>query len=447
MSQQHPIILPKNLLASISHDKKHGQESKIAVEAASMDVPGVYKRFATRPEGLTAEEAGRRLAEHGPNALTKAQRIGIGQLLAHAFFNPLVVLLAVLAMVSVATGDVRAASMMSLMIAIGVGLKLVQEARADSAAAKLKAMISVTATVLRDGKPQELAIARLVPGDVVNLSAGDMVPADVRIVSAKDLFIVQSSLTGESFPVEKFENEKNPAVTAPVELTSIAFLSTSVESGSATAVVVATGKETYLGGMAKSLSEPVTQTSFDKGIAQFTWLILKFVLVMVPLVFIINGLTKGNWGEAFFFAIAVAVGLTPEMLPMIVTVCLSKGAITMSQKKVIVKRINSIQNLGAMDVLCVDKTGTLTMDRVILERHCDVALKESHAVLALAYMNSHFQTGLKKRSGPCGAFAHRDACPRSDSRLRESGRDSIRLSAPHHVRDCPYTRWQGPNDQ
>src|SRR4029079_10951455 len=189
--------------------------------------------------------------------------------------------------------------------------------------------------------------------------------------------------------------EKNASVTAPIELTSIAFLGTSVESGSATGVVVATGKETYLGGMAKSLTEQTTQSAFDKGIARFTWLMLRFVLVMVPLVFIINGLTKGNWGEAFFFAIAVAVGLTPEMLPMIVTVCLSKGALAMSRKKVIVKRINAIQNLGAMDVLCTDKTGTLTMDHVILEKHCDVVLKEDEGVLALAYMNSHFQTGLK----------------------------------------------------
>jgi Mg2+-importing ATPase len=222
-----------------------------------------------------------------------------------------------------------------------------------------------------------------------------MIPADVRILVAKDLFVIQSSLTGESFPVEKFEVEKNTATAVPVELTSIAFLGTSVESGSATGVVVATGKETYLGGMAHSFSEQRTETAFDKGIARFTWLLLRFVLVMVPLVFIINGLTKGNWGEAFFFAIAVAVGLTPEMLPMIVTVCLSEGAVAMSRKKVIVKRINAIQNLGAMDVLCTDKTGTLTMDRVILERHCDVALKEDDGVLALAYMNSHFQTGLK----------------------------------------------------
>ncbi len=360
-----------------------------------MQIADVYKRFETCPEGLTAEEARARLAKHGPNVLAKDQRIGLGKLILRAVINPLAMLLTVLASVSFATGDFRAGTVISLMIALSLGLKLIQEAKADSAAAKLKAMISVTATVTRDGKLQEIAVSQLVPGDVVTLAAGDMIPADVRMVLAKDLFVMQSSLTGESFPVEKFEVETNAAATVTIELTSIAFLGTSVESGSATGVVIATGKESFLGAMAESLSEQKTETAFDKGIAQFTWLILRFVLVMVPLVFVINGFTKGNWGEAFFFAIAVAIGLTPEMLPMIVTVCLSKGAVVMSRKKVIVKRLNAIQNLGAMDVLCTDKTGTLTMDQVILERHCDVALKKDNEVLALAYMNSHFQTGLK----------------------------------------------------
>jgi P-type Mg2+ transporter len=360
-----------------------------------MDTAGVYARLATRPEGLTSDEAGARLAEYGPNVLAKDQRAGFGKLLWHAAINPLVVLLAVLATISFATGDARAGIVMSLMIALGVGLKLIQEAKADSAAAKLKAMISVTATVVRDGTPREVAVSQLVSGDIAKLAAGDMIPGDVRIIEAKDLFVAQGSLTGESFPVEKFEIEKNVATTSPIELTSIAFLGTSVESGSATAVVVATGAETYLGGMAQLLSEQSTQTAFDKGIARFTWLMLRFILVMVPLVFVINGLTKGKWTEAFFFAVAVAVGLTPEMLPMIVTVCLSKGALAMSRKKVIVKRINAIQNLGAMDVLCTDKTGTLTMDQVILEKYCDVVLKQDEGVLALAYINSHFQTGLK----------------------------------------------------
>ena len=395
MPKVHATVLPKHLFAFIRHDRPHIPVSPIVIESAAMDAAGVYERFATGPSGLTTAEAHARLVEHGPNVLAKDQRAGIGKLLWHAVLNPLVILLAVLASISFATGDFRAGTMMSLMIALGVGLKLIQEAKADSAAARLRAMISVAATVIRDGQPQEIAISQLVPGDVVALAAGDMIPADVRMLAAKDLFVTQSSLTGEAFPVEKFEIEQNPTARVPIELTSIAFLGTSVESGSATAVVVATGQETYLGGMAESLTVQETHTAFDKGIAQFTWLILRFVLVMVPLVFVINGVTKGNWGEAFFFAIAVAVGLTPEMLPMIVTVCLSQGALVMSRKKVIVKRINAIQNLGAMDVLCTDKTGTLTMDHVILERHCDVALKEDDGVLALAYMNSHFQTGLK----------------------------------------------------
>ncbi len=388
-------MIPKRLFAAIRREKPQIQVSQIVVESAVLDAAGVYARLATRSEGLTADEAAARLAEHGPNVLAKDQRAGIGKLLWHAAINPLVILLAILATISFATGDARAGIVMSLMIALGVGLKLIQEAKADSAAAKLKAMISVTATVVRDRTPREVAVAQLVPGDVVKLAAGDMIPGDVRILEAKDLFVTQGSLTGESFPVEKYETEKNAATTAPLELTSIAFLGTSVESGSATAVVVATGAETYLGGMAESLSEQTTQTAFDKGIANFTWLMLRFILVMVPLVFVINGLTKGEWREAFFFAVAVAVGLTPEMLPMIVTVCLSKGALAMSRKKVIVKRINAIQNLGAMDVLCTDKTGTLTMDHVILEKYCDVVLKEDLGVLGLAYLNSHFQTGLK----------------------------------------------------
>lgn len=388
-------VLPKHLFAAIHREKPQTRVSQVVVEAATMDTAALLARLATRASGLTAEEADGRLAEHGPNVLAKDKRRGMARLVWRAAINPLVLLLTVLACISFATGDARAGFVMSLMIALGVGLKLVQEARSDSAAAKLGAMISVTAAVIRDGQPLEVPVSRLVLGDVVQLAAGDMIPADVRILAAKDLFVTQASLTGESLPVEKIEVEKNANTTVPAELTSIAFLGTSVESGSATGVVVATGGATYLGSVAQLVTQQEAETAFDKGISQFTWLMLRFVLVMAPLVFLINVFTKGNWGEAFFFAIAVAVGLTPEMLPMIVTVCLSKGALAMSGKQVIVKRIDAIQNLGAMDVLCSDKTGTLTMDRVILERHCDVALKESDDVLALAYMNSHFQTGLK----------------------------------------------------
>lgn len=388
------LFLPKHLFAAIRREKPQIQVSKIVVESAALDAAGVYACIGTRPAGLTADEASARLAQYGPNVLAQDQQAGLAKLLWHAAINPLVILLAVLATISFATGDARAGIMMAVMIVMGLGLKLVQESRAGTAAAKLKAMISITATVVRDGVAQEIALSQLVPGDIVKLAAGDMIPGDIRIVTAKDLFVAQGSLTGESLPVEKFEIDAQAATRAPLELANIAFLGTSVESGSATAVILATGAETYLGGMAESLTEESAPTAFDQGITRFTWLMLRFILVMVPLVFVINGLTKGKWGDAFFFAVAVAVGLTPEMLPMIVSVCLSKGALEISRKKVIVKRLNSIQNLGAMDVLCTDKTGTLTMDHVILEKHCDVVLSESDAILTLAYLNSYFQTGL-----------------------------------------------------
>lgn len=389
------IRLPKHLFASIRRQQTPIHVAPIVIEATSLSSQALYERLATRPTGLTSDEAEQRLAEHGPNVIAGDARKNVVVLLWHAVRNPLVVLLTVLATISFATGDARAGVVMSLMIVMGVALRLIQEAKADSAAAKLKAMISVTATVVRDGSAQEVPISSLVPGDVIKLCAGDMIPGDVRILQAKDLFVMQASLTGESFPAEKFETDQGPANKSPIEVANIAFLGTSVETGTGVAVVVATGADSYLGGMAQSLAEQPTETAFDKGVARFTGLMLRFMLVMVPLVFVINGVTKGSWHDAFFFALAVAVGLTPEMLPMIVTVCLSKGAIAMARKKVIVKRLSAIQNLGAMDVLCTDKTGTLTMDRVILEKHCDVFRREDDSVLVLAYLNSHFQTGLK----------------------------------------------------
>jgi Mg2+-importing ATPase len=395
MPELPSAVLPKRPFATHPHERAAIRVSPLLLESAGLDPDAVYARLRTRSGGLTADEAAARLVEHGPNVLAKDHPPSVGILLWRAVLNPLVILLGVLATVSFATGDARSAVMMVCMIALSVGLKLFQEARASDAAAKLKAMISVNATVLRGSAVIEVPVVHLVPGDMVHLAAGDMVPGDVRIVQAKDLFVTQGSLTGESFPVEKFAAEKGIAATAPLEQTCIAFLGTSVESGTAAAVVVSTGKDTYLGGMAQSLQQQPIPTAFDRGISRFTLLMLRFMAVMVPLVFVINGVTKRNWREAFFFALAVAVGLTPEMLPMIVTVCLSKGAVAMGKKKVIVKRINSIQNLGAMDVLCTDKTGTLTMDTIVLERYCDVALREDKDVLALAYVNSHFQTGLK----------------------------------------------------
>lgn len=352
-------------------------------------------RLKTTIDGLIDSEAEQRLTEVGPNELAKEKKHGWLWRLMITLRNPLVILLAALAILSFATGDSRAGIVMSLMVALGVILRFVQESRADSAAAKLKAMITVTATAIRGGQAKEIPLKDLVPGDIVRLSAGDMIPADLRILSSKDLFIVQAALTGESLPVEKFDVPETRGNVSPIELINICFLGTSVESGTATGVVLETGSRTYLGSIARSLAGQTVLTSFDQGINRFTWLMIRFMMVMVPLVFLINLLTKGNLVEAFFFSLAVAVGLTPEMLPMIVSVCLSKGALAMCRKKVIVKRLNSIQNLGAMDVLCTDKTGTLTVDHVILERHCDVVREEDELVLRDAYLISHFQTGLK----------------------------------------------------
>jgi Mg2+-importing ATPase len=311
--------------------------------------------------------------------------------------NPLVILLATLSAVSFATGDARAGTVMVGMVVLSVALRFIQEARADAAAAKLKAMIHVTATVIRDGAARELPLRDLVPGDIIKLSAGDMIPGDVRLLSCKDLFVSQGSLTGESFPVEKFHDPetKTEVSSSPAEIKNTCFMGTSVQSGTATAAVAATGVNTYLGSMAGSITEAQAPTSFDQGLSSFTWLMIRLMAVMVPLVFLINGFTKHDWKSAFFFAMAVAVGLTPEMLPMIVSVCLAKGALAMSRKKVIVKRLSAIQNFGGMDVLCTDKTGTLTEDRVVLQRHCDVAGRETEEVLLDGYLISYFQTGLK----------------------------------------------------
>ena len=388
-------ILPKNILATLRRSATPIELSPLVREVAALDPAAALTRLQAAEAGLSQAEAEERLEKHGPNTVTEEARHTRLRLFVHACLNPLVILLLVLATVAYLTGDLRAAIVMLLMVILGVVLRFVQEAKADNAAAKLKAMITVTATVVREGQPREIPLAHLVPGDVVQLAAGDMIPADLRVLSCKDLFVIQSSLTGESLPVEKFETREDDLHKPVAELRDICFLGTSVESGSATALVVETGFRTFLGSMAKSITAPPEPTSFDRGVTRFTWLMIWFMMVMVPLVFLINGLTKHNWSQAFFFALAVAVGMTPEMLPMIVTVCLSRGALSMSRKKVIVKRLHSIQNLGAMDVLCTDKTGTLTLDRVLLERHCDVVQHDDEEVLVFAYLNSHFQTGLK----------------------------------------------------
>jgi Mg2+-importing ATPase len=373
----------------------NGQRADLLRDAATQETAEILQRLNTTPNGLSDEEAAERLEVFGPNEVAQEGKHEWLHRLWTAVRNPLVILLTVLATISYVTGDMRAGTVMLLMVVLGVSLRFVQETKADSAAAKLKAMIKVTATVVRAGQAKEIPLQQLVPGDIVKLSAGDMIPGDVRLISAKDLFIIQATLTGESLPVEKSDARDLRTNVSSIEHTNICFLGTSVESGAATAVIVATGTQTYFGKMASSLAGQQIETAFDRGVKKYVWLMLSFMLVMVPMVFLINGLFKHNWKDAFFFAMAVAVGLTPEMLPMIVSVCLSKGALAMSKKKVIVKKLNSIQNFGAMDVLCTDKTGTLTIDHVILELHVDVFKNESEAVMRDAYLISHFQTGLK----------------------------------------------------
>ncbi len=489
------------------------------IEAARAESVEALRLLETATEGLSEAVAAERLEHYGPNEVSKEKHNVWSQRLWHSVRNPLVILLTVLASISFytaqETSDYVGAWLMVLMVILGVALRFIQESKADSAAAKLKAMIKVTATVLRDGKAEEVPLQCLVPGDIVKLSAGDMIPGDVRVLTAKDLFIIQATLTGESLPVEKFDARETRENISPLEFTNLCFLGTSVESGTAQAVVVETGPRTYLGGIASSMTTQLVETNFDKGIKRFTYLMLTFMAIMVPAVFFINALSKSpsviadddivnvpslagkltaksdpvsaylsgqldpvataaladfqvspinhndlggilisnlnmivsgpliydqkrfqniplepetesrlahprphdfrlnrlllqdayptelkksgkhDWAGAFLFALAVAVGLTPEMLPMIVSVCLSKGALAMAKKKVIVKRLNAIQNFGAMDVLCTDKTGTLTQDHVILEIHCDVFKNESDTVLLDAYLISHFQTGLK----------------------------------------------------
>jgi Mg2+-importing ATPase len=378
-------------------EHKHGYEIALfdqIINLARMGPSEAISALGSRDSGLTEEEVQVLLDKFGPNAAIKRKRKSVLSRLADNIKNPLVVLLAALGIISYLTGDIRGTLVISVMVMLGISLRFVQEWRSDRAAEKLKAMVRTTAAVLRGGVREEVPLSTLVPGDIVLLSAGDMVPADVRLLTAKDLHVNQATLTGEAVPVEKRAEPCEPAGHL-FDLSNICLLGSNVVIGSATALVAATGGNTYFGRLASSIVGERVLTSFDKGVNGFAWLMIRFIAVMVPLVFILNGVFKGNWPEAFLFALAVGVGLTPEMLPMIVTVNLSKGAMAMSREKVIVKRLNSIQNFGAMDVLCTDKTGTLTVGQIVLEKHVDLEGAESRRVLEWAYLNSYYQTGLK----------------------------------------------------
>jgi Mg2+-importing ATPase len=372
--------------------------------------------------GLTQDDAVERLEQYGVNQVAHEKAPHALVQLFAAFNNPFIYVLMVLAAISFFTDywlparrgeetDLTGVIIILVMVSLSGLLRFWQEYRTNKAAETLKSMVRTTATVLRRSSYSaqaltlEIPIRELVPGDIIKLSAGDMIPADVRLLASRDLFISQAILTGEAIPIEKYDAMGNVSQKssedevssehALLELSNICLMGTNVASGTATAVVVATGGRTYFGSLAKSIVGSRSQTAFDRGVNSVSWLLIRFMLVMVPIVLLINGFTKGDWSEAALFALAVAVGLTPEMLPMIVSSNLAKGAIAMSRRKVVVKRLNAIQNFGAMDVLCTDKTGTLTQDRIILEHHLDVSDVRDNEVLHLAWLNSFHQSGMK----------------------------------------------------
>jgi Mg2+-importing ATPase len=388
-------------LQGIRRDEVHGRLKY----AANAEIEDLFHKLGTGLEGLSEDLAEASRDTYGDNTITRGKKVSLPKRLAKAFINPFTTILFVLAVISAFTDiifaelddiDPMAVIIISTMVIVSGVLRFVQETRSGHTAENLLKMIKTTTHVQRQGTGgQEIPLGEVVVGDIVHLSAGDMIPADMRIIKAKDLFISQSALTGESVAVEKIatvDRKEHPALTDTMNL---AFKGSNVVSGSATGVVVVTGNGTIFGEMAKSVSAAPVQTSFEKGVNSVSWVLIRFMLVMVPVVLFINGFTKGDWMEATLFALAVAVGLTPEMLPMIVTACLAKGALAMSKQKTIIKNLNSIQNLGSMNILCTDKTGTLTQDKVVLLYHLNIHGQGDTRVLRHAFLNSYYQTGLK----------------------------------------------------
>jgi P-type Mg2+ transporter len=403
-AQRHFARRP-HLAALVKQDAAAATRTPLSNElllTAHDDPAGAIARLQSHADGLTAEEAARRLQQFGPNEIAHEKPLSAWLRLWRCYLNPFNLLLTVLAGLSWFSADAKATIVIGVMVMLSTVIRFVQESRSHDAAEALRAMVRNTATVMRQqpgaAKPaqgQEISQRDLVPGDLIALSAGDMIPADCRVLTARDLFIGQAAMTGESLPAEKFVDQRSHDAGALVQ-TNLVFMGTNVISGAATALVVATGSRTYFGTLASSVTavDP-TPNAFQAGVNSVSWLLIRFALVMVPIVFFINGFTKGDWLQSFLFAVSVAVGLTPEMLPMIVTSTLAKGAVLLSRRKVVVKRLDAIQNFGAMDVLCTDKTGTLTQDKIAVARNTDPFGAESKDVLSFAFLNSYYQTGLR----------------------------------------------------
>ncbi len=398
----------KNNLETLKVTQDVVSRDKIAARlksAAAAKTDTLFSNLNTTPEGLSEDlvDASREL--YGDNKVTHGKKVSLPKRIAEAFINPFTAILFGLTAVSAFTDIILAEPgeadpltvviIMTMVLISGV-LRFVQETRSGNAADKLLKMIKTTTNVQRiETGNAEIPLEEVVVGDIVHLAAGDMIPADMRIIQAKDLFVSQSALTGESVAVEKIPGAVSMEYDTLAEYPNLAFMGSNVISGSAAGVVVATGDDTIFGDMAKNVSDKPVQTNFEKGVNSVSWLLIRFMLVMVPIVLFVNGFTKGDWMQATLFALSVAVGLTPEMLPMIVTTCLAKGAVAMSKEKTIIKNLNSIQNLGSIDILCTDKTGTLTQDKVALQYHLNIHGDEDTRVLRHAFLNSYYQTGLK----------------------------------------------------
>ncbi|MCL2740436.1 MAG: HAD-IC family P-type ATPase, partial [Oscillospiraceae bacterium] len=407
--EERALIMPKNSKKRkqiVPHLSRSARVKKRLL-AASMKTPtNLLIQYDNSWRGFDEEAVEDNRDQYGENIITKAKKESVWQKLWHSFVNPFTVVLFVLAIVYLGLEkDIIGAGIVISMVAVSGIIRFVQEFKSGSAAEKLSEMVETTAAVMRQIEDeetkeirsikQEIPLDEIVVGDVVHLAAGDIIPADVRILQAKDLFISQSSLTGESEPVEKFADSLEERLTNPLDSNNLAFMGSTVISGSAIVLVLAVGDDTVFGTISKHLQTKTPPTSFDKGVSSVSWLLIRFMAIMVPIVLLISGYTSGNWMQALLFALSVAVGLTPEMLPMIVAANLAKGAGTMAKKQVIVKELNSIQNFGAMDILCTDKTGTLTQDKIILEYHLDIHGNDDERVLRHAFLNSYYQTGLK----------------------------------------------------
>lgn len=361
-----------------------------------------YNPNTRDPEGLTTTVAGKKLDRIGSNEITVVKKQTTLDRILESAINPFNIVLAIIIIVSyvtdrVTTGEVDWATIYIIIAIISLSflVSFIQSQRSSKSATKLASMISNTATVYRDGATLELKISYIVPGDIIRLSAGDMIPADVRFLSTKDTFVAQAALTGESNPIEKFAHARIDKKDSLTDLKNLGFTGSNIVSGSATAVVLVTGNNTYFGSIAKTLNGNKGKNSFERGISAVSKLLIRMIIVMVPLIFIINGFLKADWSSSLLFAVSVAVGITPEMLPVILTSTLATGAVKMAKRQVIVKQLGSIQTLGEMDILCTDKTGTLTEDKIILEKYMDVRGKDSNDVLKDAYLNAYFQAGLK----------------------------------------------------